>query len=66
MEQILASKHTLEKQIEHGYLSATDDGTHIHLKDYMNTQFFAEVSVGTPAQKFIVVPDTGSSNLWLY
>ena len=32
----------------------------------MNTQYFAEVQVGTPAQTFTVVPDTGSSNLWMY
>lgn len=38
----------------------------VPLKDYMNTQYFVEVEVGTPAQKFTVVPDTGSSNLWMY
>jgi len=38
----------------------------IPIKDYMNTQYFAEVAVGTPAQKFLVIPDTGSSNLWMY
>ncbi|TNV77903.1 hypothetical protein FGO68_gene6322 [Halteria grandinella] len=41
-------------------------GSVIPLKDYMNTQYFAEVQVGTPAQTFTVVPDTGSSNLWMY
>jgi len=41
-------------------------GGELPVKDYMNTQYFVEISVGTPAQKFTVVPDTGSSNLWLY
>jgi hypothetical protein len=41
-------------------------GQHIVVQDFMNAQYFIEVSVGTPAQKFTVVPDTGSSNLWLY
>ena len=41
-------------------------GEEIDVKDYMNAQYFIEVEVGTPAQKFTVVPDTGSSNLWLY
>ena len=47
-------------------MAADGLGGHIPLKDYMNTQYFAEVSVGSPAQKFLVVPDTGSSNLWMY
>jgi hypothetical protein len=41
-------------------------GQHIAVEDFMNAQYFIEVNVGTPAQKFTVVPDTGSSNLWLY
>jgi hypothetical protein len=36
------------------------------IKDFMNTQYMATVSIGTPAQDFTVIPDTGSSNLWVY
>ena len=51
------------KQMEEKFLGTPQ---HIAVKDFMNAQYFIEVEVGTPAQKFTVVPDTGSSNLWLY
>lgn len=41
-------------------------GEHIAVKDYMNTQYFIDVTLGSNDQKFTVVPDTGSSNLWVY
>ena len=41
-------------------------GGSLPVKDYMNTQYFVTIQVGTPAQEFTVVPDTGSSNLWMY
>lgn len=41
-------------------------GGELPLKDISNTQYLINMTCGTPAQTFTVVPDTGSSNLWMY
>lgn len=41
------------------YLGTAD----LPLHDYQNAQWYIEISVGTPAKTFNVIPDTGSSNL---
>lgn len=55
-------KELIAKFSPFGY---TNSWPEVKINNYMDAQYYGDVDIGTPAQTFKVIFDTGSSNLWV-
>jgi hypothetical protein len=54
--------YQMPQQTANKYLGGSSPVT---INDFQNAQYYGDLTVGSPPQKFSVIFDTGSSNLWL-